>query len=124
LLVATVPRTIRTSWPDLGKSLMTEIKPGSRWKSAVCDTEVVVVRSPSTPVALACGGAPMVAHNAPAPAGGTLDSRFAGGSLLGKRYADAASGIELLCVKTGAGSVTVDDWIVAAKEAKKLPASD
>lgn len=103
---------------------MIELKPGSRWKSAVCDTEVVVVRAPGAPVALACGGAPMVAHSAPAPARGEIDPGHAGGSLLGKRYADADSGIELLCVKAGAGSVTVDGRPVAAKEAKKLPSSD
>jgi hypothetical protein len=38
-----------------------DLKPGSRWKSAPCTSEVVVVRSPKTPVTLECGGHPMVA---------------------------------------------------------------
>ena len=37
-----------------------ELKPGSRWKSPVCDTEVVIVRPSKTPVNLECGGQPMV----------------------------------------------------------------
>src|SRR5437870_4779176 len=37
------------------------LKPGSRWKSAVCATEVVVVRPPSGDVSLECGRAPMLA---------------------------------------------------------------
>ena len=38
-----------------------EIKPGSRWKSAVCSTEVIVVKAPADAVTLECGGHPMVA---------------------------------------------------------------
>ena len=101
-----------------------ELKPGSRWKSAVCDVEAVVVRPPSGPVTLACGGHPMVAHGAERPAGLTLSADQAGGSQLGKRYVDEDSGLEVLCSKGGAGSLTVDGRPIALKEAKKLPSSD
>ncbi len=36
-----------------------ELKPGTRLRSTVCETQVVVVRAPSEPVELACGGAPL-----------------------------------------------------------------
>ena len=39
-----------------------ELKPGSRWKSAVCDTEVVVVRPPMVRVP-----APVLVHSTSMP---------------------------------------------------------
>ena len=39
---------------------MPQFKPGTRLKSAVCNTEVMVVLAPATEVGLACGGAAMV----------------------------------------------------------------
>jgi hypothetical protein len=101
-----------------------DLKPGSRWKSAVCDTEVVVVRPPKAPVTLECGGHPMAAQGADKPAGLTLSPDHAGGSTMGKRFADEESGLEVLCVKPGAGSLSIDGRTIGAKEAKKLPASD
>lgn len=101
-----------------------DLKPGSRWKSAVCDTEVVVVRPPKTPVSLECGGQPMVAHAAAKPEGLAVSGDHAGGSQMGKRFADEASGLEVLCSKGGAGSLSIDGQAITAKDAKKLPASD
>ena len=101
-----------------------ELKPGSRWRSSVCDTEVVIVRPPAVAIVLACGGAPMLAAGVERPAGGAIDGAHASGSLIGKRYVDLPSGLEALCVKAGAGSLTVDGRPVGAKEAKKLPSSD
>jgi hypothetical protein len=101
-----------------------ELKPGSRWKSAVCDTEVVVVRAVKEPAQLQCGGHAMVAHNADKPAGPAMAPEFAAGTQPGKRFADEASGLEVLCTKGGAGSLSIDGRAIAAKEAKKLPASD
>jgi hypothetical protein len=43
---------------------------------------------------------------------------------MGKRFADEETGLEVLCVKPGAGTLTVDGRPIGAKEAKKLPASD
>ena len=102
-----------------------ELKPGSRWKSAVCTTEVVVVRAPGAPVTLECGGAPMIAANAERPAiAGEIAAAHAAASLLGKRYADAETGLEALCAKPGAGSLSIDGRPMIAKDAKKLPSSD
>lgn len=101
-----------------------QLKPGSRWKSAVCDTEVVVVRPPKGEVVLECGGAPMVAKDAPAPEGLTLAPDRADGTAVGKRYFNQAAGIELLGSKAGKGSLSVDGEPLELKEAKALPASD
>jgi hypothetical protein len=101
-----------------------DLKPGSRWKSAVCDTEVVVVRPPKTPATLECGGYQMVPHAEPKPEGKEIAADFAEGSAAGKRYADEETGMEVLCTKAGAGSLTIGGRPIGAKEAKKLPASD
>lgn len=101
-----------------------ELKPGSRWKSAVCDTEVVVVRPPKTQVTLECGGHPMVANSEAKPEGLTLSPERSAGSSMGKRFSDEETGLEVLCVKAGAGSISIDGREIGTKEAKKLPASD
>lgn len=101
-----------------------ELTAGSRWHSAVCDTEVVVVRAPSSDVTLECGGHPVVPMGEDAPAGLTLDPDHSGGSLMGKRFADPDSGIEVLVTKPGAGSLALDGEPLGLKDAKPLPASD
>jgi hypothetical protein len=101
-----------------------ELKPGSRWKSAVCDTEVVVVRATAGDISLECGGHPMVAHAEAKPAGLALDETHANGTQPGKRFADDVSGLEVLCTKGGKGSLSIGGRPIGAKEAKKLPASD
>lgn len=101
-----------------------DLKPGSRWKSAVCAAEVVVVRPPSAAVSLECGGAPMLAAGTERPEGGSVAEAHAAGSLLGKRYIDADTGLEALCAKAGAGSLSVDGRPLVVKDAKKLPSSD
>jgi len=100
-----------------------ELAVGSRWKSVVCDTEVVVVRPPGSPTALACGGAEMVAVGTDAERG-VLDQALADGTQLGKRYTDESSGIEVLCTKAGEGTLTIDGERLALKGAKPLPSSD
>jgi hypothetical protein len=101
-----------------------ELKPGSRWKSAVCDTEVVVVRPPKSDASLECGGHPMVAHAAAKPDGLSIALDHSAGAQMGKRFADEESGLEVLCSKGGAGSLSLDGRAISAKDAKKLPASD
>ena len=85
-----------------------DLKPGSRWASQVCSTEVVVVRTSTKPVSLECGGHPMAPVGEDGAAGLTLDPAFAEGSLIGKRFADPDSGLELLVTKAGEGSLAVD----------------
>jgi len=101
-----------------------DLKPGSRWQSAVCDTQVVVVRPPKAEVTLECGGYQMVPHSEPKPEGKTISPDFAEGSQMGKRFADEETGMEILCTKAGAGTLTIGGRPLGAKEAKKLPASD
>jgi hypothetical protein len=103
---------------------MSDLKLGSRWRSAVCDTEVAVIRVPRTALILQCGGHPMLIVNAERPVGVQLAPDHAHGALLGKRYEDAGSGIEVLCTKAGAGSLTVDGVPLTIKAAKRLPSSD
>ncbi len=96
------------------------MKPGSKLKSQVCDTEVMVIRCGDGRIE--CGGAAMGADRPASP--GTPSADFAGGSLMGKRYVDAAGTFELLCVKGGGGSLSVDGTALTIKDAKPLPASD
>jgi hypothetical protein len=100
-----------------------DLKPGTRLRSQVCSTEVIVVRPPTQAVDLCCGGAPMV------PVGDQGEERpveaaHGGGTLLGKRYADAGTGIELLCTKAGEGSLSLGATPIMVKDAKPLPSSD
>jgi hypothetical protein len=101
-----------------------ELTVGSRWKSSVCETEVVVVRAPAGDQVLGCGGAEMVPHGSDAAHTGVPDPELWGGTLLGKRYGDDSSGIELLCTKPGAGTLTLDGEPLPVKGAKPLPSSD
>ena len=96
------------------------MKPGTKLKSAVCDTEVMVIRG--TDLIAECGGAPMAAER-PAERG-TLDPAFAQGTKIGKRYVDAAGSCELLCVKAGQGSLSIGGVALKVKDAKPLPSSD
>jgi hypothetical protein len=100
-----------------------ELTVGSRWKSTVCDTEVIVVRAVDGPVHLGCGGAGMASLETDVERG-TLDPGLADGTLLGKRYSDEASGLELLCTKGGAGTLTLEGERLSIKTAKPLPSSD
>jgi hypothetical protein len=96
------------------------MKPGTKLKSQVCDTEVIVIRGGEGSVE--CGGVAM-ADTKP-DAAGEAQPDHANGTLLGKRYVDPASTFELLCVKAGKGSLAVDGVALSTKDAKPLPASD
>ena len=71
------------------------MKPGAKLKSAVCDTEVMVIRGAE--IQVECGGVSMSDQSAAQR--GTIDPAFAQGTKIGKRYVDAAGKIELLCDK-------------------------
>jgi hypothetical protein len=100
------------------------LKPGVRLKSAVCAAEVMVIRSPGSEGLLCCGGAEMLAMADSAPAGTQLDPQLSQGALIGKRYVDAEDRLELLCIKGGEGSLTLNGQPLAVKQAKALPSSD
>jgi hypothetical protein len=97
------------------------LKAGMKLKSAVCDTEVLVVKVPASGV-LACGGAPMVAERTGEK--GAIDPAFAETTKMGKRYTDASATLEVLCIKPGAGSLSLDGVALHLKDAKPLPSSD
>jgi hypothetical protein len=102
--------------------MATTLKAGARFKSAVCDTQVMVIKAPAEALELRCGGAEMIA---PTAAGsGQLDVAQSGGTLIGKRYVDVAESIELLCTKGGKGSLSVNGTALEVKQAKQLPSSD
>ncbi|HET6950047.1 MAG TPA: hypothetical protein VFI47_06720 [Acidimicrobiales bacterium] len=99
------------------------LKSGARVRSITCDTEAVVVRAPAGEVDLRCGGQPMV----PVGEGEVVGPPAAGfdtGTQIGKRYPAADIGLELLCTKAGAGSISVGDEVLHPAGAKPLPASD
>ncbi|HEX7821090.1 MAG TPA: hypothetical protein VF463_10775 [Sphingobium sp.] len=96
------------------------MKPGTKLKSTVDDTEVMVIKVGEGTIE--CGGAAM-AEAKPAELG-TLSADFSTGTLMGKRYVDAAGTVELLCVKPGKGNLSVSGVALSIKDAKPLPASD
>jgi hypothetical protein len=96
------------------------MKPGTKLKSAVCDTEVMVIRGGN--IIAECGGAPMVEAR-PAELR-PMDAAFSAGTKIGKRYVDEAGTCELLCVKAGKGSLSVGGVALQIKDAKPLPSSD
>lgn len=102
---------------------MATLKVGARLKSNVCDTEVMVIACADTSVTVSCGGAEMLDATA-TKTGSAPDAAHAAGTLLGKRYVNAAGKIELLCVKAGKGSLAVNGEALVLKDAKPLPSSD
>jgi len=101
-----------------------QLKPGTRLRSAVCATEVMVIAAPAEEVALTCGGEPMLELGAPARAGASPAADHAGGTQIGKRYVDEAGRVELLCTKPGQGSLAIAGAPLLIKGAKPLPSSD
>jgi hypothetical protein len=101
-----------------------KITAGSRWKSAVCTTEVVVVKAPKEAATLECGGVGMLAAAGERPAGAAAVADRMTGTVLGKRYAQDAAGIEVLCTKGGEGGLSLDGSPLALRESKPLPSSD
>ena len=103
---------------------MAQLKTGTRLKSAVCATEVMVIAAPAEAPEVTCGGVAMVAPGGEAPAGATLDASASAGTQLGKRYVNDDHSLELLCVKPGDGSLAANGAPLGLKEAKPLPSSD
>jgi hypothetical protein len=102
---------------------MPELKAGSRLKSAVCTTEVIVVKTPAGNLDVTCGGVAMVAATETVERGSPKPDAAAG-TALGKRYVNADETLEILCTKAGEGSLGIGDTLLSLKEAKPLPASD
>jgi len=99
-------------------------KPGTRLRSQTCASEVVVVKGPDADVDLRCGGVPMLPIDVGEGPATEPVAPFDGGTLLGKRYVDEIGSLEVLCTKTGEGSLSIGDTPLDIKGAKPLPASD
>lgn len=66
----------------------------------------------------------MLSLNETAAPRAAITAAARGGTLLGKRYVCANSGLEVLCTKTGEGSLAFDDVPLVEQGAKPLPPSD
>jgi hypothetical protein len=102
---------------------MSELKVGARLMSAVCTTEVVVVRVADPDALLECGGVPMLPIGS-SPAPGAPQPGRDRATLIGKRYGGPDDPVEVLCVKPGAGTLSVSGAVLEQRSAKSLPASD
>jgi hypothetical protein len=98
------------------------VKPGTKWNSTVCQTQIMALRVPGGDLALTCGGADMQ-NDEPAERG-AADGDLSGGTLVGKRYVDEGETMEFLCTRGGDGTIQVNSVSLGIKEAKKLPSSD
>ncbi|HLM06758.1 MAG TPA: hypothetical protein VK402_16385 [Blastococcus sp.] len=97
---------------------------GQTLSSPVDTTTVIVVRASEADAEITCAGVPMFDPRTGSAPEGTADPAQQGGSQLGKRYADEALGLELLCTKGGAGTLAVNGTPIPLRDAKPLPASD
>ena len=100
-----------------------QLKPGTRIKSAVCATEMMVIQAPAGDADVRCGGAPMLGI-ADAKPERAIDPDLKAGTQIGKRYVDEADTIQVLCTKAGTGTLAVDGKPLQIQAAKPLPASD
>jgi hypothetical protein len=106
-----------------GESVGVQPTVGDRLGCPGCGVEVIVIRAPQAPIALTCGGEGMVpGEEMPEAAAGSHSEDD--GTLLGKRYADPDSGLELLCTNPGPGGLEVAGAALEIKAAKSLPSSD
>ncbi len=103
---------------------MAMLKVGTRLKSTVCNTEVMVIAAPGDDLDIKCGGATMLAPADATTDSAGIDADHANGAQMGKRYCNESGDLELLCVKPGDGSLAVGSVALQLKEAKVLPSSD
>lgn len=101
-----------------------QLAPGTRLRSVVCDTQIIVVRvTDRDDVDLRCGGLPMVPLDQTVhPNGGPPTGSQ--GTAIGKRYRRTELGLEVLCTNSGAGDLSVGDTSLEVEDPRSLPASD
>lgn len=100
-----------------------QLKAGSRYRSATCTGEFVVVKAPADDVDLRCGGESLLPIDETGGTG-TPVAPFNEGTLVGKRYTNEDESLELLTTKAGDGSLSIGDTALVVKGAKPLPSSD
>lgn len=105
---------------------MAVLKAGSRLRSQVDATEVIVVRAPAGEIDLVIGGHPAIDIAAEPQAGLVAASpgADAGPALVGKRYTRDEGDLELLVTKAGGSGLAIGTTPLYLKESKPLPASD
>jgi hypothetical protein len=101
-----------------------QINTGARYRSQVCETELIVVRPLTGDIDLSCGGHPLIDLKADPQPGLSLTEDAGTGSGLGKRYTDPSGQLELLVTKAGQGTLALGGEPLSLKQAKPLPASD
>ena len=99
---------------------MSTLKAGARLKSAVCTTEVIVVKAPAGDVTVTCGGSAMVGA-ADTVERGAPAADAKNGTALGKRYVNADESLEILCTKAGEGSLADGSGPARAQRSKAPP---
>ncbi len=102
----------------------TTIKPGTRFRSATGDVEVIVIKAAGAQADLRCGGHAMLATPDALPEPVHPEPGFDGGTQVGKRYTDETGELELLCTKGGDAALSLGDVLLHIREAKALPSSD
>ncbi len=100
------------------------LKPGTRLFSAVCTTEMIVVKASGADADVTIGGVAPVTAAADRDGSGSVVDGHGGGASMGKRYVDVEGAFELLCTKPGDGVPALDGVLFELKDAKPLPASD
>jgi len=96
-----------------------------RLRSESCGTEVVVVLGPDVDLEITCCSAPMVVRSE-ATTDSAPDGSLGGGEpvLIGKRYSDQSTGLEVLCTKAGTGPLACEGRPLKVNAPKPLPSSD
>jgi hypothetical protein len=100
------------------------MRPGTRLRSQVSSTEVIVVSAPSDELDLRCGGYPMIDIAATPQVEAGAEPEDDATVLLGKRYASSQHALEILVTKGGVGALSVDGTPLEIKPTKALPTSD
>ncbi|MDF3309659.1 hypothetical protein P3H15_32085 [Rhodococcus sp. T2V] len=86
--------------------------------------QIIVMRAPAGDVVIEIAGEAVspLAAAPPQAAGGAAGGEDA--LVVGKRYVDKESGLEVLCTVAGAGPLSVDGRPIGTAAAKLLPSSD
>ncbi|MDQ2754224.1 MAG: hypothetical protein M3R71_01595 [Actinomycetota bacterium] len=104
------------------------LRAGGRLACPQCPTEVVVVRAANGDPSITCQGVGLVDITEPRAlaghAGDRADQPAGDGPLLGKRYVDEQTDLELLCTKAGPGTLACDGRPLGIRAPKPLPSSD
>jgi hypothetical protein len=79
-------------------------------------TEIVVVKAPEEGSSLECGGHEMVPTSGDVIVSGSIHPEFSGGTQLGKRYVDGDEQVNVLCTKSGQGSLSLDGRALHRKD--------